>query len=265
MVPSASRVPICKPTLWLIMMVCANQLLRSSGPSTVSLKSFCALIWSSQLIGGMSRSAPSAAFLKESVTSASARKPAPEAILPSRIAYQRPISSSRALSCARRLRSLSRSRNAGYRHAAYLRSCAIPHRMILNFIAESMVSSSPACTPLSCNRAISSAVCSARAISKTCPSRRCAGRARRWRRRSPQRVASLRLGAGNLHHLRPLLDVLAQVGVELGGSHHQRHRSLLVPRFFHVGTADRLVDFGIEQVDDRLRRAGRRHDAEPDG
>src|SRR5262249_35632174 len=31
--------------------------------------------------------------------------------------------------------------------AAYARSCAIPHRMILNFIAESMVSSSPACTP----------------------------------------------------------------------------------------------------------------------
>ena len=32
------------PRVWLIMMVCANQLVRSSGPSTVSLKSFCALI-----------------------------------------------------------------------------------------------------------------------------------------------------------------------------------------------------------------------------
>ena len=75
MVPSASRVPILSPTDWLIMMVCANQLVRSSGPSTVSLKSFCALIWSSQLIGGISRSAPSAAFLKASVTSASAAQP----------------------------------------------------------------------------------------------------------------------------------------------------------------------------------------------
>src|SRR2546427_11404923 len=110
--------------------------------------------------------------------------------------------------------------------------------MILNFIAESMVSSSPACTPLSCNRAISSAVCSARAISKTCPSRRCAGRARRWRRRSPQRGASLRLGAGNLHHLRPLLDVLAQVGVALGGSHHPRPRPLLCPPLFSLGGGD---------------------------
>src|SRR5215472_16257588 len=213
----------------------------------------------------MSRSAAIAAVLKASVTSASARKPLPDVTLPSRIAYQRPISSSRALSCATRLRSFRRARKAGCRQAAYARSCAIPHRMILNFIAESMVSSSPACPPLSCDRAIFSAVCSARAISKTCPSRRCAGRARRWRRRSPQQVASLRLDARHFHHLRPLLDVLAQIGVELGGRHHQRHRSLLVPRFFHVGAADRLVDFGIEQIDDRLRRAGRRHDAEPDG
>ena len=72
------RVPNLRPADWLIMMVCANQLVRSSGPSTVSLKSFCALIWSSQLIGGVSRSAPSGAFLKASVTSASARSPAPE-------------------------------------------------------------------------------------------------------------------------------------------------------------------------------------------
>src|SRR6516164_8448185 len=103
--------------------------------------------------------------------------------------------------------------------------------MILNFIAESMVSSSPACPPLCLDRAIFSAVCSAHAISKTSPSRRCAGRARRWRQRSPQEVPSLRLDARPLHHLRPFLDVLAPVGVELGGSHHQRHRSLLVPCF----------------------------------
>src|SRR5436190_520526 len=57
------------------MMVCANQLVRSSGPSTVSLKSFCALIWSSQLIGGINSSVPRAAFLNASVTSASAHHP----------------------------------------------------------------------------------------------------------------------------------------------------------------------------------------------
>ena len=51
------------------MSVCANQLVRSSGPSTPRVKSFCALIWSSQLIGGVSSDAPVAAFLKESVRS----------------------------------------------------------------------------------------------------------------------------------------------------------------------------------------------------
>src|SRR6266481_750397 len=266
MVPSASRVPIFKPTLWLIMTVCANQLVRASGPSTVSLKSFCALIWSSQLIGGMSRPTPSAAVLKASVTSASARSPLPDVTLPSRIAYQRPISSSRALSCATRLRSLSRARKAGCRQAAYARSCAIPHRMILNFIAESMVSSSPACTPanLVIVRYFRPFAAQAQHQRRGRPAERRPGAELGVSARDSE-MASLRLDARNLHHLRPLLDVLAQVGVELGGSHHQRHRSLLVPCFLHVGPPDRLVDFGIEHVDDRLRRAGRRHDPEPDG
>jgi hypothetical protein len=35
---------------------------RSSGPSIASMKSFCALIWSSQLIGGVSSEAPIVAF-----------------------------------------------------------------------------------------------------------------------------------------------------------------------------------------------------------
>ena len=52
--PSGSLVPSFQPTVWLIMMVCAHQLARSSGPSTVSLKSFWALIWLSQSIGGVS-------------------------------------------------------------------------------------------------------------------------------------------------------------------------------------------------------------------
>src|SRR5262249_43485477 len=128
--------------------------------------------------------------------------------------------------------------------------------MILNFIAESMVSSSPACTPLCCDRAIFSAVCSARAISKTCPS----PSVRSPRATLAPAVAaaggqSLRLGARNLHHLGPLLDVLAQVGVELGGRHHQRHPPLLVPRLFHVGAAHRLVDFCLVPVDDPPPRA----------
>ena len=90
------RVPNFQPAVWHIMMVWANQLVRSSGPSTVSLKSFCALIWSSQLIGGVSSEAPTAAFLKESVMSGFACRPLPDVTLPSRISYQRPISSSLA-------------------------------------------------------------------------------------------------------------------------------------------------------------------------
>src|SRR5207248_5647118 len=247
------------------MMVWANQLLRSSGPSTVSLKSFCALIWSSQLIGGMRRSAPTAAVLKASVTSASARSPPPEVSLPSRIAYQRPISSSRALSCATRLRSLSRARNAGYRQAAYLRSCAIPHRMIWNFIAESMVSSSPGLRAesflVSTDRATFSAVCSACAISKRLPGHRVPGRYHRYVCSARARLVGLvRLDAGNLNHVRPFLDIGAQIFLELGGTHHQRHRALLVPGLLHVHAGNRFVDLRIEFVDDRLWRAGGRHD-----
>src|SRR5258708_8433388 len=66
--------------------------------------------------------------------------------------------------------------------------------------------------------------------------------------------SSLRLDAGGLHHLRPLVDVLAEIGVEPGGRHRQRHRALLVPRLLHVGTIDRLVDLGFELVDGRSIR-----------
>ena len=48
------RVPNFSPADWLIITVCANQLVRSSGPSTESTKSFWALICCSQLIGGIS-------------------------------------------------------------------------------------------------------------------------------------------------------------------------------------------------------------------
>jgi hypothetical protein len=46
----------------IIIRVCASQLVRPSGPSIASMKSFCALIWSSQLIGGVSSEAPIVAF-----------------------------------------------------------------------------------------------------------------------------------------------------------------------------------------------------------
>src|SRR5260370_514551 len=197
----------------------------------------------------MSRSAAIAAVLKASVTSASARRPLPDVTLPSRIAYQRPISSSRALSCATRLRSLRRARKAGCRQAAYTRSCAIPHRMILNFIAESMVSSSPACTPanLVIARYFRPFAAHAQHQRRGRPGEALAGRdvgVSGCRSEAP----SLRLDARNLHHLRPFLYVLAQVGVELGGSHHQRHRSLLVPCFLHVAAPYSPFYFGIDHV-----------------
>ena len=53
MVPSGIGVPNVQPTVCDIMMVCANQLDRSSDPSMVRLKSLIALIWSSQSIGGI--------------------------------------------------------------------------------------------------------------------------------------------------------------------------------------------------------------------
>src|SRR6201993_3510126 len=63
-------------------------------------------------------------------------------------------------------------------------------------------------------------------------------------------TTSLRLQSRRLQHLRPFLDIGAQIFIELGGSHHQRHRPLPVPCFPHVGAPYRLVDFGIEHVDD---------------
>src|SRR6266545_68388 len=260
MVPSASLWPIFKPTVWLIMMVWANQLVRSSGPSTVSLKSFCALIWSSQLIGGIGRSAPRPAVLKASVTSASVRNPLPDVTWPSRMAYQRPISSSRALIWATRLRSFNRARNAGNRHAAYLRSCPSPHRMSENFIA-CMVSSCPALRRYRAvpKRDIFRPFGAVRNIKA--PSLPAGG----FLLISAWSSVSLGLQAGRFHHPRPLLDILAQIGIELGGAHHQRDGPLLVPGLLHVGAIDRLVDLGIELVDDRLGRAGGRHDADPNG
>src|SRR6202008_1013055 len=116
--PPRSFLPYLSPADWLIINVCANQLVRSSGPSTVRLKSFWALIWSSQSIGGGRKGAPAAAVLKVSLVSGARWGPAREATLPPRSWNQRPTSSSRALIWATRLRSERRSRNFGWRRAA---------------------------------------------------------------------------------------------------------------------------------------------------
>src|SRR5829696_5448450 len=85
-----------------------------------------------------------------------------------------------------------------------------------------------------------------------------------FRRSRTPGIALLHLGAGELHHLRPFLDVVAQVFAELGRRHLQRHGALPCPVVAHLGSAQHLADLGVELVDDRLRRAGRRHEAEPD-
>src|SRR5262245_8233804 len=136
------RVPYLRPALWLIMMVWANQLVRSSGPSTESTKSFWALIWLSQLIGGISSVAPTAAFLNISLQSGFACSPAPERMVPSRNSNHRPISSSRVMICATKLRSFTRFQNASCRRALYLSSSDRPNRMSESLVvASSMVSS----------------------------------------------------------------------------------------------------------------------------
>src|SRR5262249_60409921 len=102
--------------------------------------------------------------------------------------------------------------------------------MILNFIAESMVSSSPACTPLYLVMARYFRPFAARAQHQR-HARPVAAQGGRDLGGSGRRgnAASLRLGARNLHHLRPLLDVLAQVGIKLAGASPQRRRSLPEP------------------------------------
>ena len=69
----------------------------------------------------------------------------------------------------------------------------------------------------------------------------------------------------SLHHLRPLLDVVAQVFVELGRRHHAAARRPASPR--RPCTSGRLSTLLISALSLStigLRRAGRRHDAEPD-
>src|SRR5215510_8602479 len=142
MLPSGIFVPKRQPAVCDSMMVWANQLVRSSGPSTVSLKSFCALTWSSQLIGGISSEAAIPAFLNASVTSGAGCRPRRDLTRPSRNSNQRPVPSSRALICATRLRSRRRAAKAGCRRRASFSACARPNKMTGKVaVANGMVSS----------------------------------------------------------------------------------------------------------------------------
>src|SRR5580704_4491062 len=141
-VPSSSRVPNVQPTVWLIIRVWANQLVRSSVPSTERMKSFWALIWLSQLTGGVSNAAPAAAFLNISLMSGLGCRPAPVVMRPSLIWNQRPVSSSRAMICATRSRSLSRARKTAWRNAWNFSSAARPNRMSESLMVEKVMSSS---------------------------------------------------------------------------------------------------------------------------
>src|SRR5947209_13270268 len=62
----------------------------------------------------------------------------------------------------------------------------------------------------------------------------------------PGRGCLVHLGARELHDIGPLLDVFAQVFVELGGRHRHRHGVLLGPGFLHIGPREDLVNLAIE-------------------
>ena len=136
------RVPNFSPADWLIITVCANQLVRSSGPSTESTKSFCALICCSQLIGGIKSDAPMVAFLNISLQSGAGCSPAPERMTPSLNSNQRPHSSSRAMICAVKLRSLSRLRNDSCRQRWKRSITNSPYRMAESLMVWNVMASS---------------------------------------------------------------------------------------------------------------------------
>src|SRR5262245_9063606 len=70
-------------------------------------------------------------------------------------------------------------------------------------------------------------------------------------------AGSLHLDAGGLDDLGPLVDIAAQIRIELDRRHDERLGALLEPCLLHLGLAQHLVDLGIELVDDRLGRARR--------
>src|SRR4051794_40039768 len=78
-----------------------------------------------------------------------------------------------------------------------------------------------------------------------------------FHRRNPCRL--LRLHPGVLDHLRCLAAHPLDLGGELLRRADRRHQAAINDMaLLEVGLADDTPDFGIEPVDDRLRRAGRR-------
>src|SRR5947209_18079065 len=67
-----------------------------------------------------------------------------------------------------------------------------------------------------------------------------------------------------LDDFRPLHNIAAQEFVEFFCGHRHRNCALFGPEFDDIAPLHRFVHGGIELVDDRLRRSGRRHQAEPD-
>ena len=93
--------------------VCMYQTARSSGPSRPILKFLAASIRSSMSNGGVRKLSAIAAFLKNSVTSGFACRPAPVRTLPSCSWIQRPSGLSRNRNWAMRLRSFRRAAYSG--------------------------------------------------------------------------------------------------------------------------------------------------------
>src|ERR1700733_11144522 len=75
----------------------------------------------------------------------------------------------------------------------------------------------------------------------------------------------LRLVAELLDDIGPLHNIAAQIFVELIRCHGHRNRALFGPESDNVRPLHRVIHRGIQIFDNRLRRAGRRHQSEPDG
>ena len=66
---------------------------------------------------------------------------------------------------------------------------------------------------------------------------------------------SVRLDAGELHHLAPLLNLIRDELAEIGWRAHNRNSSQVGEPNFHLGIGESGVDLLIELVDDLGRRA----------
>src|SRR5262245_31616058 len=90
--------------------------------------------------------------------------------------------------------------------------------------------------------------------------------ARQRRRSLTAAPRSFHADAGGLDHLAPALDVLLQVGREVGAGallHRKDLEAELLQLLADVGPRDHGLDRGVQLVDDRLRRALRQKEAVP--